>query len=57
MKKTSILFILLLFGAGIVVTKAWESSEADMAKNEIKSLIEASYINGAFNDLDTKTMR
>jgi hypothetical protein len=57
MKKTFILFILLLFGTGIVMTKAWVASEADITQNEIKSVIEASYINGAFNDLDTKTMR
>jgi hypothetical protein len=32
-------------------------SEAGVARREIQALIEASYINGAFNDLDTKTMR
>ena len=32
-------------------------SEVDVARREIRALIEASYINGAFNDLDTRTMR
>ncbi len=32
-------------------------SEADLARREIRAVIEASYINGAFNDLDTRTMR
>jgi hypothetical protein len=57
MKKTAALLLLSLLGTGIVLTGAWASSEDDMARREIESLIEASYINGAFNDLDTKTMR
>ncbi|MGH9388678.1 MAG: nuclear transport factor 2 family protein [Vicinamibacteria bacterium] len=32
-------------------------AEADVARGEIQALIEASYVNGAFNDLDTRTMR
>ncbi len=32
-------------------------SEVGVATREIRALVEASYINGAFNDLDTKTMR
>ena len=32
-------------------------SEVDVARREIQALIEASYVNGAFNDLDTRTMR
>ena len=32
-------------------------SEAGVARREIQALIEASYINGAFNDLDTASMR
>ncbi len=56
MKKALLLAVLLL-GLGVVVTTARVSSETDMEKNEIESLIKGAYINGAFNDLDTKTMR
>lgn len=44
----------LLLGAAAA---AFVESEADVARNEIEALIEASYINGAFNDLDTKSMK
>ena len=57
MGKTTLLSFLLLLGIGAVATKGVLSSEKDAAKNQIVSVIEASYINGAFNDLDTKTMR
>jgi hypothetical protein len=45
---------LLLLGAAAA---AFVESEADVAKSEIQALIETSYVNGAFNDLDTKSMR
>jgi hypothetical protein len=44
----------LILGAAAA---AFVESEADVARNEIEALIEASYVNGAFNDLDTKSMR
>jgi hypothetical protein len=40
-----------------VAAAAFVESEADVARNDIQALIEASYINGAFNDLDTTSMR
>ena len=33
------------------------TSEMDTAKKEVQSVIEGAYINGAFNKLDTKTMK
>ena len=36
---------------------AVKGSEADLAKDEIRTLVESAYINGAFNDLDTESMR
>jgi hypothetical protein len=47
------LVVLGLAGASMALLE----SEADVAKTEIQALIEASYVNGAFNDLDTKSMR
>lgn len=47
----------LVLVLGVVAAKALVYAKADMEKDEIKALIEAAYINGAFNDLDTKTMR
>jgi hypothetical protein len=44
----------LILGAAAA---AFVESEADVARSEIEALIEASYVNGAFNDLDTKSMR
>ena len=35
MKKTVLLFLLLVFIMGIFTTKAWVSSEDDMTKNEV----------------------
>jgi hypothetical protein len=49
--------LLLLLGMAVAVTGAKAAPETDAATQEIQSLIEASYINGAFNALDTKTMR
>ena len=53
MKKTILLGVSLLsvFAAVIV------SSESDIAKKEIQTVIETAYINGAFNALDTEAMR
>lgn len=57
MKKAFVLLSLLLLGTGIVATEAVMSEDKEAAKTAIKTVIEASYINGAFNDLDTVTMR
>jgi len=55
-RKASLLFLLFL-GTAIVVTGTKAAPEADAAKKEIQTLIEAAYINGAYNALDTKAMR
>jgi ketosteroid isomerase-like protein len=57
MKKGFVLLFLLALGAGILTTEAVMSNDKEAAKTAIKKVIEASYINGAFNDLDTVTMR
>lgn len=41
----------------VVAAKALVYAKVEMEKDAIKSLIEAAYINGAFNDLDTESMR
>jgi hypothetical protein len=55
-KRPGILMALsaLLFAGAAM---AFFESEADVARTEIQAVIESSYINGAFNDLDTKSMR
>ena len=53
MKRTAVLLLLLLVGIGLVAAEAVMSTDKEAAKNAIKSVIETSYINGAFNDLDT----
>jgi hypothetical protein len=57
MRKTVVWALIMFVGIGLVVTEAMMSSDKEAAKSAIKSVIEASYINGAFNDLDTMTMR
>jgi hypothetical protein len=52
MKKTNVIFFGILFFALIVTTSLNADSKADVEK-----LIQASYFNGAFNDLDTVSMR
>ncbi|MFQ5604497.1 MAG: nuclear transport factor 2 family protein [bacterium] len=56
-KKNLIMFILVLIAG--VVTMAFNtlSNENDTAVDEVRSLVEAAYLNGAFNDLDTESMR
>ena len=52
MKKANMIFIGMLFLTLIVTTSLNADSKADVEK-----VIKASYFNGAFNDLDTETMR
>ena len=52
MKKTNMIFFGLLLLVLIVTT----SLNAD-SKAEVEKVIQASYFNGAFNDLDTESMR
>ena len=58
MKRISLLsfFALALFVVALA-SNAMLYSEADVDKAAIETLIEGAYINGAFNDLDTATMR
>ena len=43
--------------AAVAGFAAFVSSESDVAKEEIRTVIETAYINGAFNDLNTGAMR
>jgi hypothetical protein len=52
MKKANVIF----FGLLLLVLIATTSVNAD-SKAEVKKVIQASYFNGAFNDLDTASMR
>jgi hypothetical protein len=58
MKRISLLsfFALALFVIALA-SKAMLYSETDVDKAAVETLIEGAYINGAFNDLDTETMR
>ena len=49
--STTALFVVAL------ASNAMLYSEADVDKAAVEALIEGAYINGAFNDLDTETMR
>lgn len=58
MKKKSFLFTILMLALSVsffAFTNYY--SEMDAAKQEVQSLIESAYINGAFNKLDTKSMK
>lgn len=55
-KRNIGLAVISVLLAGVAAT-AFVESEADVARSEIQALIETSYINGAFNALDTKAMR
>ena len=57
MKKAFVLLGFSFLAAGIIATGVVMSQEKEDAKKAITAVIEASYINGAFNDLDTVTMR
>lgn len=46
-----------ILALAVVATTAFVYANADMEKDEVKSLIKAAYLNGAFNDLDTESMR
>jgi hypothetical protein len=52
MKKASVIFFGLLF----LVMISTSSLDAD-SKADVEKVIKASYFNGAFNDLDTESMR
>ena len=52
MKKTNVILIGMLFLTLIVTTSLYADSKA-----EVEKVILASYFNGAFNDLDTESMR
>ena len=58
MKRISLLslFALALFVVALA-SNAVLYSEADVDKAAVETLIEGAYLNGAFNDLDTKAMR
>jgi len=47
----------VVLGLCSLVAAAVVSSENDVAKSEIGSVIERAYVNGAFNDLDTASMK
>ena len=57
--RIAILFVVLvvLVGAAAAASFAVTASEADIAKNEIKELVIASYVHGAFNEQNTEAMR
>ncbi len=58
MKSMWIVLLTLSLTLGIAML-GWTSfkAEPDAATGDVRALIEAAYINGAFNDLDTKSMR
>lgn len=60
MRNKNVVSIMLALIAVLVAGSAALAlmpSEADLAKEEIVSLVEAAYINGAFNAQDTESMR
>lgn len=57
MKRTVLLVTLLGAGLGLAATAALISAGTDTSKDQVVDVIKASYLNGAFNDLDTATMR
>jgi hypothetical protein len=57
MNKRNIVLALFSLALTGVAATAFIETEADVAKSEIQALIEASYVNGAFNGLDTRAMR
>ena len=54
-KPTAIIFLTMILA--VAVAHAVVKSEADVAKDEIKELVLASYIHGAFNEQNTQAMR
>ncbi len=58
MKNRTVLFsILVLVLSFSLFAFSKYTAKNDKVKNEVQDLIEAAYINGAFNDLDTESMR
>ena len=58
MKRINLLsFLALALFVVALASNAMLYSEADVDKAAVEALIEGAYINGAFNDLDTETMR
>ena len=56
MTKKILMLSVGLLAVAAIATTALVYANADMEKNEVKSLIKAAYLNGAFNDLDTESM-
>ncbi len=56
MKKLLLIALFLVVSFSLLAFSKYYS-EMDTAKQEVQSLIEGAYINGAFNKLDTKTMK
>ena len=58
MKRISLLSLSVLALFAVALTSnAMLYSEADVDKAAVETLIEGAYLNGAFNDLNTKAMR
>ncbi len=51
------MFLFLVFVAGSVTAISLVRTKVDAAEDEVRALIEAAYLNGAFNDLDTASMK
>jgi hypothetical protein len=56
-KMNRILMFVGTLAVAAIATATLVHADADMEKNEVKSLIESAYLNGAFNDLDTASMK
>ncbi len=51
LSRLALMAVFMICGA--IASQAIVSSQTDTPRGEIIALVEASYINGAFNDLDT----
>jgi hypothetical protein len=56
MTKKIVVFSVGILAVAAIATTALVYANADMEKNEVKSVIKSAYLNGAFNDLDTESM-
>lgn len=56
MTKKNLLLSVGILALAVVATTAYVYANADMEKDAVKGLIKSAYLNGAFNDLDTKSM-
>lgn len=58
MKKVAIVLSIILLALSIVGTVYFEKSGSTMkSENEVKTLVETSYIHGAFNELNPEAMK